>query len=120
MTRTENGRVMTVSWIPLTLEQAHGFVQYYVISLREGGISNQKRQTDSIGCTASDSTCLVSATNDSIAITELDPMKAYTVTVAAANGFGAPPTHPPTEVDDSLLRGEPSEEQTVDGESFVF
>ena len=115
MTRTEDGRAMVVSWTPLTLEQARGFVQYYIVSLR-GGKAPQKRQAGG-ECTAFDSTCLASATSDSLTVTRLDPSSAYTVTVAAANGFGAPPTDPPAEVDDSLLVGEPSEEQTVEGET---
>ena len=114
VTHTEDGREMTVSWMQLTLEEAGGFVQYYIISLREGGKAPQKRQAGD-GCTASDSTCLASATSDILTVTGLDPSSAYTVTVAAVNGFGAPPTDPLAEVDDSLLVGEPSEEQTVEG-----
>ena len=120
VTRTEDGRAITVSWTPLTLEEARGFVQYYIISLKENGMVPQKGQEGGGGCTAFDSTCLASATSNSLTVTRLDPSSSYTVTVAAANGFGAPPTDPPAEVDESFLVGEPSEEQTVKGGTAIF
>ena len=118
VTRSNDGKEILVSWTLLTLEQARGFVQYYIITLREGGKA-QKRKTGG-GCTALDSTCLAPARIDNLTITMLDPNSAYTVTVAVANSFGDPPTNPPAEPDDSLLVGPESKELTAEGESVVL
>ncbi len=108
--RSSDGSEMTVSWIPLSLVEARGFVQYYVITISGGG-SGTKRQLGG-GCTVSDGTCLAPAASDSLTVTGLDPSTGYGVTVAATNGIRSPPSVP--QPDDSLV-GDSSEEQIVGG-----
>ncbi len=110
MDRSSDGSEMAVSWIPLTLVEAQGFVQYYVVTISGGG-SITKRQLGG-GCTVSDGICLAPAASDSLTVTGLDPSTGYGVMVAAANGIRSPPSEP--QPDDSLV-GDSSEEQVVEG-----
>ncbi len=107
--RSSDGSNMTVSWIPLSLVKAQGFVQYYVINISvitiSGGGSITKRELGG-GCTVANGTCLAPAASDSLTVTGLDPRTGYGVTVAAANGIRSPPIVP--QPDDSLV-GDSSE-----------
>ncbi len=94
---------MTVSWKRLTLVEARGFVQFYIITINGGG-GNTKRQVVEI-CEVSQDPCLrlVSAASDSATVTGLDPGTGYDVTMAAANGFQSPPSEPPPTLDESSV-----------------
>ncbi len=108
--RSSDGSEVTVSWIPLSLVEAQGFVQYYVITISGGGGSTKIQLGG--GCTVSDGTCLAPAASDSLTVTGLSPNTGYGVTVAAANGLQSPPSEPPDEIDDSFI-GDSSEELIV-------
>ncbi len=110
MERSSDGSEMTVSWIPLSLVKARGFVQYYVITISGGG-SGTKRQVGG-GCTVSDGTCLAPAASDSLTVTGLNPRTGYVVMVAAASGIRSPPSEP--QPDDSLV-GDSNQEHIVEG-----
>ena len=79
-----SGTTMAVSWVPLTLEEAQGFVAGYDISYQPSGSVKRQVQT-------------VRAPGDSseITITGLDPTVGYTAAVAAATTVGSGPVSPP-------------------------
>ncbi len=109
---------MTVSWKRLTLVEARGFVQFYIITISEGaGITKRQVGGDH---DISRNTLLVSATSDSATVTGLDPDTAYGVTMATANGIHSPPSQPPPTVDESSVTvGNSSEMISVAGRTFL-
>ncbi len=110
--RSSDGRDMTVSWVPLTLVEARGFVQYYVITISEAG-SITKRQ---LGGWCAEGIYLAPAASDSLTVTGLNPSTGYGVAVAAVNRLQSPPRVPPDEIDENLVAlGNSSDEQTVEG-----
>ncbi len=112
---------MVVAWTRLTLAEARGFVQYYIITISGGSSNQQKRQTAlRRECDAKDSPCLAPESNSSITVTNLEPSSNYTVTVAAANGFQGPPSEPPLAIGEGdVIVGEHSEPLTIDGKLYV-
>ncbi len=78
-----SGTVIRVEWVPLTLVQARGFIQFYVVSYEPN--SNRKRQ----GGGASTSGSVMVPGNQSTAVLDgLDPNLEYRITMAALNGAG--------------------------------
>ena len=94
--RSSDGTEMTVSWTPLTLEQARGFIQYEVIY---NSVNGQRKRQE----TCSDSPCTVSSDRDSVEITGLDSGTAYETAVRAVN------------IADAALVGPTSDSVTVAG-----
>ena len=91
--RSADGLSMTITWTPITLEDARGF-PLYRITLNPGGTS-RRRQSGAI-------TVNVPFNESSYTATGLDPQTTYSVTVGAVvvNGSGTieGPTSPPIEV----------------------
>ena len=79
MDKIDSGTKISVSWEPLTPEQAWGFVTSYTISYSKEGES-QKRQT---------SEKTVPGTKNSTIIEGLDPNQDYSVSVRADTKAGA-------------------------------
>ena len=75
---------MIVSWMPLTLEQAQGFITGYNISYQP--ISGVKRQAQSVR---------VPGDSVQISITGLEPAVSYTASLSAATAVGSGPISPP-------------------------
>ena len=75
---------MAVSWVPLTLEQARGFVAGYDVSYQPS--SGVKRQALSMRAPGDSS---------EITIDGLDPVVSYSASVAAATANGSGPSSPP-------------------------
>ena len=73
---------MTVSWIPLTLEEARSLVHFYRIFYSPGS-SNRRRQSIT---TCFQSPCNVPGSESSVLIIGLDPSSSYSVMVVAVNG----------------------------------
>ena len=82
MVDRSSGTQMTVSWIPLTLEEARSLIQFYRIFYSPGS-SNSKRQSTT---TCFQSPCNVPGSERSVLIIGLDPSSSYSVTVVAVNG----------------------------------
>ncbi len=113
--RSADGRYMIVSWTPLTLVQARGFVQYYIISVSGEVMDSRKRQAGGSYDISKD-TLLVPAASTSATVSGLYLHTEYVVSVAAANGLQSPPSEPPAGLDENLVTvGTSSEEQTVAG-----
>lgn len=79
-----SGTTMIVSWMPLTLEQAQGFITGYNISYQP--ISGVKRQAQSVR---------VPGDSVQISITGLEPAVSYTASLSAATAVGSGPISPP-------------------------
>lgn len=75
ITRSTNGTVITVSWQPITLEQARGFFQY-LVTLTPVTIS--RRQAMML-------TANVSSDQTSVTFRNVDRNTRYSVSVAAVN-----------------------------------
>ena len=76
-----NNTAIRVSWSPLTLTQARGFLTGYTITLTPISTS-RKRQTSGIV------TVMAGPTNTSIVVTGLNPTLHYSVTVAGNTSVG--------------------------------
>ena len=92
ITRSSDGSSITISWNPVTLEQARGFFQYQIILQPQ---NNRRRQTSII-------ITYVPYNQTSITVT-VDAHLDYTVTVGVAvqnetGGFISGPTSPPVTV----------------------
>ena len=79
-----SGTTMVVSWVPLTLEEAQGFVAGYDISYQPS--SGVKRQALSVRAPGNSS---------EITIDGLDPVVSYSASVAAATTVGSGDSSPP-------------------------
>ena len=76
---------MNVSWIPLTIVEARGFILNYLIEYSEVGSSRRrKRQTTG-------SPVEVPASQSSVVISDLTPGVSYNVGVTATNSAGSSP-----------------------------
>ena len=80
--RSDDGTSIDLSWTPLTLKEARGFITGYVVSYSTG--SGRRRQDE-------EETLDVSADASSATITELDPGTGYSVTVAGRTSAGVGP-----------------------------
>ena len=69
---------MLVSWDPLSLEVARGYVQNYTV-----------RYQPTMGATGQSMSVMVPSTESSVLISGLDPSAMYSVTVSASTGGGA-------------------------------
>ena len=79
MTATRIGlNTMLVSWIPLNLVEARGFVREYIIAYKRTG--GQKRQVEM--------SVVVNGNLTNATIDGLSSMSSYSVTVAARTGGG--------------------------------
>ena len=80
-----SGTTMNVSWVPLTIVEARGFILNYLIEYSEVGSSRRrKRQTTG-------SLVEVPASQSSVLINDLTPGVSYNVGVTAANSAGSSP-----------------------------
>ncbi len=116
-----NGTEMVVSWRRLTLVEARGFVQYYIINISGGIGTQQNRQQSGAGgvCNATHSLCLAPESASSVTVTGLEPSSSYAVTVAAASGVQSPPRDLPLAMEEGeVLIGEQSEPVTVSGGEY--
>ena len=79
-----SGTTMNVGWMPISLEEAQGFVAGYDFAYQSSNSRRRQAQT-------------MRAPGDSseFTITGLDPAAAYTVSVSAATGAGSGPSSPP-------------------------
>ena len=68
---------MNVSWSLIPITEARGFIQSYFILYQEN--DNKKRQISSVS---------VPATDSSVVIGELDPVKSYSVSISASTNAG--------------------------------
>ena len=75
-----NNTAIRVSWIPLTLVNANGFINNYTITLTP--VSNRKRQAAAI-------TKIVPATQSNVVFADLQSNIAYSISVHASTGGGA-------------------------------
>ena len=75
-----NDTAIRVSWEPLTLVNANGFIKSYNITLTP--VSSRKRQATAI-------TETVSATESTVVVTGLQSNIAYSISVYATTGGGA-------------------------------
>ena len=82
LVRSHDGTSIDVSWTPLTLIEARGFITGYVVSYSTG--SGRRQQADDVSIDASSAT-----------ITELDPGTGYSVTVAGRTSAGVGPASEP-------------------------
>ena len=73
-----NDTAMNVSWIPLTLVEARGFVKYVITYMKAGG--SRRRQ--------SPSPKIVNGTDSSSVVNDLEPGVEYDVIVGAQTGGG--------------------------------
>ena len=92
-TRSSDGTAITISWNPVTLEQARGFFQYQIILQPQ---NNRRRQT-------SDIITYVPYNQTSITV-PVDAQLVYSVTVGVSvqnetGGFISGPTNPPITID---------------------
>eukprot|EP00731_Ephydatia_muelleri_P019021 Em0011g1061a len=81
VTRSSDGLSMKISWSPLTLSQARGFMDYYAISYRPVGDSTRQ---------------LLKTTEAYIVVSLLNAMTSYLVTVGGHTAAGLGPTIPVT------------------------
>ena len=81
VTRSSDGLSMKISWSPLTLSQARGFVDYFAISY--GPVGDSTRQ-------------LLKTTETYIVVSSLNAMTSYLVTVGGHTVAGLGPTIPVT------------------------
>ncbi len=72
-----SGSVIRVEWVPLSLVQARGFVQSYLVTYGPSG--SRKRQSETI---------TVDADQSMVDIVGLNSNNDYTVAVTAVNGAG--------------------------------
>lgn len=116
--RNGSGTDVVVSWSRLTLEEARGFVQYYIIYIR--GSAQQKRQTALGGvCDATNPSCLTPEGTSSIRVTNLEPSSDYIITVAAASGYQLPPNDLQLVVEDEgVIVGWESEPLAITGKQL--
>ena len=77
VTRSSDGLSMNISWSPLTLSQARGFMDYYAISYRPVGDSTRQ---------------LLKTTEAYIVVSLLNAMTSYLVTVGGHTAAGLGPT----------------------------
>ena len=77
---------LSVSWEPLTLEEARGFIQSYDVTV-ERSDARRKRQGDG--------SMTVDPGQSSVVIGGLDPTAQYSVSVAAVTNAGMGNTTPP-------------------------
>ena len=68
---------MNVSWSLIPITEARGFIQSYLILYQE--IDNRKRQISSVS---------VPATDSSVVIGGLDPVRSYSVSISASTDAG--------------------------------
>ena len=78
-----NDTAMNVSWTPLTLVEARGFVKYVITYTKAGG--SRKRQ--------SPSPKIVNGTDSSCVVNDLEPGVEYDVTVGAQTDGGTTRKH---------------------------
>ena len=78
-----NDTAMNVSWIPLTLVEARGFVKYVITYMKAGG--SRKRQ--------SPSPKIVNGTDNSCVVNDLEQGVEYDVIVGAQTGGGTNGKH---------------------------
>ena len=78
-----NDTAMNVSWTPLTLVEARGFVKYVITYTKAGG--SRKRQ--------SPSRKIVNGTDNSCVVNDLEPGVEYDVIVGAQTGGGTTRKH---------------------------
>ena len=78
-----NDTAMNVSWIPLTLVEARGFVKYVITYTKAGG--SRKRQ--------SPSPKIVNGTDTSCVVNDLEPGVEYDVIVGVQTGGGTNGKH---------------------------
>ena len=83
LVRSDDGTSIDVSWTPLTLREARGFITGYVVSYSTG--SGRRRQDEEE--TLDDAS--------SATITGLDPGTDYSVTVAGRTSAGVGPASEP-------------------------
>ena len=79
VTRSSDGLSMTIRWSPLTLSQARGFVNYYVITYEPVGGGTRQLQTTSINGTY-------------VVVSGLNAILAYSVAVSGHTSVGLGPS----------------------------
>ena len=79
--RLEDGRSVAVSWQPLTLEEARGFITHYTITAERVDNTARQRQVTTLNTTAEPDT-------KEDVLMELDPNKKYWVSVSASTSAG--------------------------------
>ena len=82
---------ISVTWTPLTLIEARGFIRYYSVSYTLNGSNGRKRQGSLETMYVN-----VSNTSTSATITGLQPSSMYKVQVAAATSAGVGAQSPPS------------------------
>ena len=78
--RRINNTAVYITWDPLTLSQARGFLTNYTITLSPVSLSQEKR--------ASIITRTVPASQAMIVVTDLEPEQLYYITVAGSTSIG--------------------------------
>ena len=81
---------ISVTWTPLTLIEARGFIRYYSVSYTPN--TNGRKRQASLGTMYLN----VSNTSSSATITGLEPSLTYNVQVAAATSAGVGAQSPPS------------------------
>ena len=82
---------ISVTWTPLTLIEARGYIRYYSVSYTPNGSNGRKRQASLETIYFNVSNASTSAT-----ITGLEPSFTYNVQVAAATSAGIGAQSPPS------------------------
>ena len=83
-----NNTAIRVSWSPLTLPQARGFLTGYTITITPTPISRKRQNNGAV-------IAMAGPTDTSIVVTGLNPTLQYSVTVAGGTSVGIGETGPP-------------------------